>query len=487
MRFSLKYKTILGLSILFLMAFLSSNYIINKVVNKNNEDMITRELIDIKKNSIAYTRQFFMINSIKVDSQGFIISSGKISKELSEKVGIRVNVYSDEGRILSSSTQGEYQEFEGSISDLKVAISGRSGYNINHNQDRTYVNYSFPITLDSKVIGIIRCTKDYTYLFQGGEKLLMVYKASASVLFAVIFLFTYIISVYITKPILELAKCSEEVAVGNYKMSIRNNYNDEIGELLNNFQNMVYQIQTQLSTIEKDRDTLKEIEKQRKVFFDNVTHELKTPLTTILGYAQILEQNGFSDEEFFYKGIAHIQNESNRLHKMVLELLQISRENAMDITDIEFQTIDISTCILSTCEEMKVKSKKYGTELITEIQRPLIVYGNVQKIKDVLINLIDNSIKYGDINSKIIVTAINGEEYVSISITDEGKGIPKDETEKIFQPFYRVGKKQNQEGSGLGLSIVKGIVDKHKGEIKVISEINKGSTFVVRIPCKQQK
>lgn len=467
---------------MFLLAFLCSNYIINTIVSKNDEDMITKELIDIKNDTVAYTRQFFMMNGISVDSEQFAINAGKICKELSEKTNMRLNIYSNEGRLLYSEGEGNNQEFEGATTDLKIAVSGKSGFNINHNDYTTYVNYSFPITEDNKVIGIIRCTKDYSYLFQGSNNILYAFRISASVLFAVIFLFTYFASARITRPILKLAECSEEIAAGNYEVNVPSNYNDEIGELSSNFQHMIYQIETQLQTIEKDRDTLRESENHRKIFFDNVTHELKTPLTTILGYAQILEENGFTDEEFFYKGIGHIQNESKRLHKMVLELLKISRNSALDIENSSFENIDISQCIETTCDEMKIKSKKYGTDIICKIDKPIMIYGNMQNIKEVIINLIDNSIKYGKINSKILVRGINEEKFACISVTDEGKGIAQDQIEKIFEPFYRIGKKQTEEGAGLGLAIVKTIIDKHQGQISVTSELNKGSTFTIKIP-----
>lgn len=481
-KLSLKYKTIIGFSILFLVGFLCSNYIINKVVSRNNEDFITKELIDVKNSATVYTRQFFMVNGITDNSEQFALRSGEICKEISEKTGLRVNLYTYEGRLLASSSQGINQEFEGAVTDIKIAISGKSGFNINHNDVRTYVNYAFPITKDNQVIGIIRFTKDYSYLYQGSYNLLSVYRVSTSILFAALFIFTYIISIGITEPILTLAKCSEEIASGNYNVSVPTNFNDEIGELSSNFKYMAYQIEAQLNTIEKDRDALKEAEKNRKTFFDNVTHELKTPLTTILGYAQILEENGFTDEEFFYKGIDHIQSESKRLHRMVLQLLQISRENTMDVLDSSFQNIDVSGCIACTCDEMRVKSKKYGTNIVCELEKPLMLYGDERNIKGVLVNIIDNSIKYGKINSTIIVKGINEEKYVSISISDEGNGIPEKEINKIFEPFYRIGKTQNEEGAGLGLSISKTIIDKHHGEINVKSEMNVGSTFTIKIP-----
>ncbi|KAJ51203.1 signal transduction histidine kinase [Clostridium tetanomorphum] len=245
---------------------------------------------------------------------------------------------------------------------------------------------------------------------------------------------------------------------------------------------MVKKISDQIITIQKDRDNLIEINNYKKQFFDNVTHELKTPLTTILGYAEIIQENAFTDKDFFNTGISHIINESKWLHNMVISLLELSKDSF--VIEEEFKEIDIGNLLKDTCNVIKLKAKRYGNKILYEANENICVYGNSDKLRQVFINIIDNAIKYGYSDSPIKVNITAKKDFAEINIINNGDGIAKEHISQIFNPFYRVDKIKSRElGScGLGLSISKTIVEKHKGKIEVFSQLYKETTVIVRLP-----
>jgi signal transduction histidine kinase len=282
-------------------------------------------------------------------------------------------------------------------------------------------------------------------------------------------------------PIIKLTKQVQRVEEGNYDGNIEVKSKDEIGILIKEFMQMKDKIKEQIETINSEKEKVEKLEKVRREFFNNVTHELKTPLTTIMGYAQIIKENGFSDRDFFEKGISYIIDESKRLNNMVVEILDLSTLSSRDAA-YNFEKLDISRLVSSTCDEMGIKGKKYNIDLRCSAEQGLFVKGDIDKIKEVLVNLIDNSIKYGSVNSVINVDAYSEGKNIYIKVRDKGKGIPEEHLHNLFEPFYRVSKRDSREkgSAGLGLSIVKNIVEKHNGTIVINSRVNEGTEVIIR-------
>ena len=299
-------------------------------------------------------------------------------------------------------------------------------------------------------------------------------------IFIFIFITSFIISRQIAKPIKELTKSSEQVSLGEFDLDINIDSQDEIGELAERFKIMVKRIKEQIEIIERDRDALIETQAQSKAFFDNATHELKTPLTTILGYAQMIKENGFSDEEFFKKGTDYIINESQRLNTMVIEILELSKTSSKYLNS-NFERIDLFQLIKATCDEMGIKGRKYNIDICSNIEKELFLQGNYYQLKEVLVNLIDNSIKYGKVNSTVNVEAYKECENIIIKVIDKGVGIPEEHINNLFEPFYRVSKNISREkgSAGLGLTIVKNIVENHGGTIRINSKTNEGTEVII--------
>jgi two-component system phosphate regulon sensor histidine kinase PhoR len=233
-----------------------------------------------------------------------------------------------------------------------------------------------------------------------------------------------------------------------------------------------------------DITRLKELEKIRRDFVANVSHELRTPLTTIKGYAETLLE-GALEEEVAAQFVRVIKRHSDRLEKIVEDLLILSKIESKEF-QLRIESLSVSDLIADAIDFLKEPlSKKKISISVLEISPTPLIYGDRQYLEQVLINILDNAIKYGcdGGNIKILVSE-NPDDKIQVSVEDDGIGIPKEDLPRIFERFYRVDKGRSKElgGTGLGLSIVKHIVQAHGGNVWAESEITKGSTFYFTLP-----
>ena len=236
-------------------------------------------------------------------------------------------------------------------------------------------------------------------------------------------------------------------------------------------------------TTEQDKE-----ERERRLFVSNVSHELRTPLTSVKSYLEALDDGALSEPvapDFVKVSL----NETNRMMRMVTDLLSLSRiDNETSQLDIELTNFTaFITFILNRFDKIKSQSqedtKKY--ELIREYPiTPIWVEIDTDKMTQVIDNILNNAIKYSPDGGKIKVGMKTTDAQLIISISDEGLGIPKKDLPRIFDRFYRVDKARSraQGGTGLGLAIAKEIVKQHKGFIWAKSEYGKGSTFTIVLP-----
>lgn len=480
MRLSIKFKFLAGFTIIFLLAFLFLNYFVSDKIEANNEKTISEELMTISDNCNAFVRQVFVINQYNNDKNYFERNAEEIADELSAVIGSDVGIYSLNGTLIYSSNRENFVDLV--FRDINNAVNGEYSYTINNQGDNVEVYFSYPVVIAGNKVGILRIIRNYSSLFQQGRDVTNFVFYITIIIFAVVFLFTFLLTRNLTVPLTKLARYTNEIAKGNLNVNISSKRKDEIGDVYSNFRIMVERISRQIKTIEKDRDDLKLLDNHRRHFYDNVTHELKTPLTTIAGYAQMIRENGFCDREFFEKGTGHIIDESKRLNTMVLDLLELSKQSS-DIEE-EFEKIDIGRLLQGTCEGMSFKAERYGNSIVCESKENIFINGDANKIKQVLINIIDNAIKYGFSNTKIITEAHADKDFVILNVKNRGCGIAEEDIKSVFIPFYRIDKQRSREmGScGLGLSISKAIVEKHGGEINIKSKLNEETTVSIKLP-----
>lgn len=478
---TIRAKFIIGFFLIFCISFLLLNQLVSQSIETSNKKIITEDLIGLKKNSSVYVRQAFLINHFSNDQLYFGQMAEEMVQDLRRSTSSDVSAYSVNGDMLYASDK---RPFSGTNDDLKQALLGKTAYTISYEAGKGTVLYSYPVVIDGTKVGILRFAKDFSLLYEQSDHTLAIIFYIALAIFAVAFLFSYILSRHITIPLIQLSKASTEVMNGNLDIRIPFRRRDEIGKLADNFTSMIEKIKAQITRIERDRDRLEEVNVERKQFFDNVTHELKTPLTTILGYAEMIREIGDRDKTLFIKGMDHIVDESKRLHGMVLELLEMSKR-ALDKDSYEL--VDAGKILWDVSEAMQVKAKRYSKIIHCTEEDGLFVYGDGDKLRQLFINLIDNAIKYSFAHSEIIVNAKQEGELVQFIFNNKGETIPPSYLSQIFEPFNRADSRQQEAGSiGLGLAISKEIVDEFGGSIRLESELQQ-TTVYIDMPAMQDR
>ncbi|WP_026476386.1 two-component system histidine kinase PnpS [Alkaliphilus transvaalensis] len=234
----------------------------------------------------------------------------------------------------------------------------------------------------------------------------------------------------------------------------------------------------------EDVTEIRRLEKMRSDFVANVSHELKTPLTSISGFVETLKSGGIDDEDTKLRFLDIIDIETERLTRLINDILTLSEIENTQLKAMN-QEILTSEALLEVEEIMRPIANGKDIELVTGIEYHLpILQGNPDWFKQMLINLLDNAIKYTPNEGKVYLHAFEKYNNIIITVKDTGIGIPKKDLPRLFERFYRVDKARSRKvgGTGLGLAIVKHIVLSLKGKIKVNSELDKGTEFTVIIP-----
>ena len=243
-------------------------------------------------------------------------------------------------------------------------------------------------------------------------------------------------------------------------------------------------IQSQKNEIERSINKLKESEKYRREFTANITHELKTPLTSINGYAEMIA-SGMTKDEDTKKFAKIIQKEGKRLLKLIDLILKLSeiegevnsnRNHSFERFDIYELANEVVNRYANIAEEKNISIKLTGNSAL--------INGNRRMIEDLISNLLDNAIKYNKVNGSVYLSIVTIEDKVVLKVTDTGIGIPREDSERVFERFYRVDKSRSKKisGTGIGLSIVKHIVEYHRGKIIIKSEVDKGTEIKIIFP-----
>ncbi len=232
-----------------------------------------------------------------------------------------------------------------------------------------------------------------------------------------------------------------------------------------------------------------ELNEMRKEFVSNVSHELRTPLTSIHGYAETLLNDPDIDPETRQKFLSIIENEAARMTRLINDLLDLERLESGE-AKFEFESVDLCSVIKYVLSIVEPLSVHYGVQVEHSCQ-DIVIEADQDRLVQMLVNLVDNAVKYTSLKEtgekRVKVSAKLHDDSVVIKVEDTGPGIPQNALNKIFERFYRVdkGRSRKMGGAGLGLSIVKTIVDRHKGQIHVESELGIGTTFTVTLPVVQ--
>lgn len=230
----------------------------------------------------------------------------------------------------------------------------------------------------------------------------------------------------------------------------------------------------------KEVEELRKLESYRREFLGNVSHELKTPLFNIQGYLETLLDGGLEDREVNRYYVEKALKNVDRLSAIVRDLEMIASLESGSL-QLELEKFEICSLVDEVLESLDMKAKEMGITLRKKAgcNGPFYVIADKEKIRQVLVNLLDNSIKYGRNNGETVVGCYDMDTLVLVEVSDNGIGIPQEHLPRIFERFYRVDKSRSREkgGTGLGLAIVKHIIEAHNQTIHVRSSVGVGTTF----------
>lgn len=396
--------------------------------------------------------------------------------------GIKSDIFVTDcdGRVLfcSENAIGIFPDSRVDIDFVNKVLTGGvnevSSFNGLYESDFYIVGVPVQIMLDDSLtsVGAVFVTSSTSHYSEYALTLVKIFCSAAIITFALVFCFVGLFSYQLIKPLQQMARAAKAFGNGDFSVRVRVTSNDEIGELARAFNNMA--------------DSLAASEGMRRSFVANVSHELKTPMTTIAGFIDgILDGTIPPDRERYYLNIVTV--EVKRLSRLVTSMLALSRIDSGELKMIT-QSFDISSTVLTTflTFEQKIEQRKINVAGL-EDSAPLFIEGDPDMIHQVVYNLVENAVKFTNEGGTITVAVEDKGADAFVTITNTGAGIPTEQIGFIFDRFYKTDKSRSHDknGMGLGLYIVKTIVQLHGGEINARSVEGEYTSFKFRLPKKK--
>lgn len=396
-----------------------------------------------------------ILNKLKSNRK---LPNNELFADIMPNENIFIKIIDENGRIINESDKFDYH--------LKISVPyGKTKYVEKQERHLTYLDTKISYkNYGNLYIQIIKdMDNEYDFL-----KILFFFMAAAD-LFGIILsiLLGYIISKRMLNPIDNITKTADDISINNLKKRIYiQGPNDELKRLSTTLNNMIDRLQTSFN--------------RQTQFVSDASHELRTPIAIIQGYAGLLDRWGKNDREALEKSIEAIKSESHNMGELIEKLLFLARSDN-NSQRIEKNRFHFNELIDEVVDETKLIDKKH---IISNIKNENVeVVADYKLIKQLIRIIVDNSIKFTEEHGKIDISSIKCGKYIHIVISDTGIGIPKDEIHKIFDRFYCIDKSRSKDtgGSGLGLSIAKQITDIYNGTLNVESEEGNGTKITVSL------
>lgn len=366
----------------------------------------------------------------------------------------RLTLIAPDGTVLADNTQSDVSKMESHANrpEFKETLKSGTGSTIRKSSTIGETTFYYAIKLNNGDVLRVAVTSQSVFVFYNS---LIIIAAVMLVVLIISLALSYAITKSIVNPITELGKNLDDIEnVKTYE-----------------------ELQPFVETVKEQRKKQKLLDKQKKQFTANVSHELKTPLTSIAGYAELIE-NGMAKPEDV-KPFAHtIRKQALRLVSLTEDIIQLSQLDEIE-DDLSIEEVDMGKIAEKCVDALEMNAKAKGIEINLK-EEHAVVNGNASLLEELVYNLIDNAVRYNKENGTIDVSVTAG-DHITVSVSDTGIGIPEKYQSRIFERFFRVDKSRSKEtgGTGLGLAIVKHIAEVHNATISVHSVENVGTTIMV--------
>ncbi len=380
----------------------------------------------------------------------------------------QVEIIDMEGAVLMDSI-GVMPETVDQLEDVKKALQGKTGKwigQVSYDSEKVMA-VSYPLFSGEKQVGVLRFIASLREVNSEIVRIAYLFMAFGGLVIVMTGLVSIFLANTITGPLKEVTETAEKMALGDYKTESRKKNDDEIGRLSDTLNYMAKEI------LKKDQ--------LKNDFISSVSHELRTPLTSIKGWAVTLKQD-YEDRQILADGLEIIEKESDRLTSMVEELLDFSKFVSGKVT-LEIKAVDLSQVFGHIQKQLIPRAAREQVDFQARIDAFPRVYSDENRLKQVLINLLDNAFKFTPAGGTVTMEARRVENSIVITVEDTGCGIPPEELPRVKEKFYKG--KTSKSKNGIGLSITDEIIQIMNGSLDIQSQVEQGTRVTVTLPLQE--
>ena len=394
---------------------------------------------------------------------------------------VRITIIREDGEVVADTEilSGTEIGFENHLGrkEIKMALETGNGYATRYS-DTLHKDMLYVASMSGEEGYIIRLAIPYHGVHGYLQEILPIMLLATLIAFAISIFVTYRFANSVTRPLKEISDELKKVNRNELDFEFKQYKYDEL--------NVISQSSMKLS--EEVREHIDRLEFQKKIkqeFFSNASHELKTPITSVKGYAELIDQGFVKDQETRLDFMKRIIKETDNMTNLINDILMISQLETNE-AEVTYSMVRMPVLLEEIFESVEPIAKDYQVSLHKECGQ-VTIEASTKQLRELLVNLITNGIKYNHPGGNVWVHICEKNEQLMIEIKDDGTGIAPKDKERIFERFFRVdkGRSKKMGGTGLGLSIVKHIIEFYKGSIEVESELGKGSVFKISIPMKR--
>lgn len=479
---SIKIKFSAFLAALLMLTVLILSLLVLRGIRVNQKSQYETYLARQAQTANVYFLQTLLSEENKVP-ETFLDSKGaELARNLEMITGNLVSLYDAKGNLVSDKI--EHMQSESTKETLQYALDNRTAYLI----EDSSLYYLTPLKIGDDQVGALQLyySLQSESAFYDSILKLMIY-AGLGVFILSFFLAYYYFSSF-AGGIMQLNRMVNLVREGNYETEIIKR-RDEIGDLSIGIHEMSRRIRKTILDMEDEQKKLSSavnklsiLDQQQKSFIGSVTHEFKTPLTSIKAYLDLLDMYP-DDSELLETAKKNIESETRRLYDMVEKVLKLSVTEKYDF-EYHMEKLEVKELILDITDSLKGKMDKFGLTLNADLSEAYI-QADKDSMTLILLNLLDNAIKYNQTRGSISIKSATSSDQVVIDISDTGIGIPLELASKIFEPFFTVDKNRSREngGVGLGLSLAKKYTEIQGGSLTLLYTGPEGTAFRLSFPA----
>lgn len=485
MRISIKLKFSLFLAVLLILAVSVLSYIVLRGVERNQQAQMESVLSQHVKTVNLRVKQTYYTGT-RLAPQDFMKQRGRaLAVELAGFTGLEVTLYDAEGMQTGTSLQDPPAPEQRIVSDaLAYALKNKVAYLSAGDK----LLYLAPLQGPDQQMGAMQLQYSLKSAQSFQRTLLNLFLTTGAVVLLLSFSMGYLYFNRAAAAIGRLGKAAESIRRAEYISAPPVKRKDELGELADGIYYMSREIESSIAAKDEEQrklqlavQKLQALEQQQKQYIGNISHEFKTPLTSIKAYVDLLNMYD-DDPKLLHDAKVNIAKETGRLYEMVEKVLQLT---ALEKYDFESQAelLEVAESLRDVCSRMNGKAERFGLTITLDVQ-PAHIWIDRESFMHIFINLLDNAIKYNVPEGTVHLHSKIRDGRVWITVRDSGIGIPPDSRDKIFEPFYTVNRDRSRQsgGTGLGLSLVRNLVEKQNGRIELLKTEGEGSAFQLSFP-----